>query len=272
MREPSIDWVNVTPCPGQEGGAERLRLRPFGGRKGDLRLPVDRVDRQCAVTEVLAVCASHERGGGPRAELLDSLAVGTRLQGLLLLCAGELDGTELRVRCPHAECGADFELGLPLDAFLDAASKRPAGSVRVARDGRALELRLPTGRDLARWRDRQAHPESMLLDLIVKDSGSGPIPAELAAEAESALSQADPLIQASLETVCPECARPVTAAVDLEEAALTALAGVQRRLLRSVDLLARTYHWSEDEILELPMWRRRHYEILVGGRSARGGA
>lgn len=82
-------------------------------------------------------------------------------------------------------------------------------------------------------------------------------------QAGELLQQRDPLVALNCATQCPACGRQQNFSLDLEGMALRYLQGIQRELLKTVHQLAERYHWSEDQILALPVWRRNHYLQLL---------
>jgi len=73
------------------------------------------------------------------------------------------------------------------------------------------------------------------------------------------LAERDPFTALQVDSPCPDCGHVNPAEVDLEALLLADFAACQRRLLEEVTLLARNFHWSEAQILDLPAWRRAHY-------------
>jgi len=91
-----------------------------------------------------------------------------------------------------------------------------------------------------------------------------PLPTLALAEALSEpLSALDPQAEITIDAICPSCDEPVSALVDAAGILLAELTDGDDRLLREVDALARTYHWSEAEILGLDVRRRRRYLELL---------
>ena len=78
-----------------------------------------------------------------------------------------------------------------------------------------------------------------------------------------ALLALDPQAEITIDVVCPSCGEPVSALVDAAGILLAELTDGDDRLLREVDALARTYHWSEAEILGLDVQRRQRYLDLL---------
>ena len=90
--------------------------------------------------------------------------------------------------------------------------------------------------------------------------------ADLRAPLAAVFAKLDPEAETELRAPCPACGTEVTALLDAE----SFLAGEFARtdgIFGEVDRLARTYHWSEAEILALTVARRRRYLALAGAVS-----
>ena len=79
------------------------------------------------------------------------------------------------------------------------------------------------------------------------------------AHIDAALEAASPEVADSVTAQCPECGRQEQVRVD----PLTFAFPRRDEVLREVHLLASGYHWSEREILALPLARRRTYADLI---------
>ena len=53
--------------------------------------------------------------------------------------------------------------------------------------------------------------------------------------------------------------------INLYKFALFILANIQKDLLYSIHYLAKFYHWNENDIISLPLWRREYYLKLIEG-------
>ncbi len=85
---------------------------------------------------------------------------------------------------------------------------------------------------------------------------------------EKNMSRIDPLIIYGIELICPLCGVKNFYEVNLEELSLKQLEKIQKELLESIHKLALAYHWTEAEILALPIIRRRLYlSMLEPGES-----
>ena len=216
--------------------------------------------------------------------MIRSLTAGDR-ERLLIGCAAATLGASADVvaHCPRQDCGELIEFSIRLDDLLalPEARARPDHhelAVRTEAGTRKLRFRLPTGADLeAAAHCALADPGSartLLLDrclLEVTDARGRVQPRDLSDDVASALEEAirtlDPGAEAIAETECPECGQVIRTLLD-GFALLSSATATGDRLLAEIDSLARAYHWSEAEILSLPLPRRRRYLDLILARSA----
>jgi len=79
----------------------------------------------------------------------------------------------------------------------------------------------------------------------------------------------DPQAEIELSVTCPACGATFTTELDAGDLLYSDLVARQGDLDLAIHLLALHYHWSEDDILDLPIARRRRYvEALVDGLTA----
>jgi hypothetical protein len=230
------------------------RVRPFGLDVSDLDVDFD-APRAHVATRVIAACT--------RCDDAAALALTIQVRTLLLLGISELslaEPVEAHLKCTCGET-AVVELGMAELAAFAADRRRDELVARAG--GRAVTLRLPTGRDQLRWAQLGEHDiaRSVLADLVI----DGELTDELVVAADALLSEVDPLIELELESTCPACGTAVSRPVDLERIALTRLRNARRILLEQVHALASAYHWTETTIAALPAWRRAEYAALTAG-------
>ncbi len=207
-------------------------------------------------------------------EVVAELVIGDRERLLLALCnmtfGPELD---LVATCPNEGCGAMSEIPVQLADIVMAHQN--TGSVTeheirpLAPEGQwRIRFRLPAGRDqenAARISDpavaTRAFVTGCVLE-IVDPAGAAVSSAELPAAFEPLLSDAfqrlDPAAESSTEIVCPGCGAESHALLDgfmILHAGLARSSGIFGDVYR----MARSYHWSEAEILALPRARRKRY-------------
>lgn len=241
-------------------------LLTFGREAAFLDLDFPSLARPELITRLLAL---SEWAPGATAEEapLWSLSVATRLKRLLRLARETLGLTALpvRLRCEKTSCGQTLEIELPLTE-LEALHNE-------ADDGKLLQFpgpfafRRPTGNDLRTWRDSPADatsPDTVLRRLLVTEPEAAPPvilpPLDSCAEA---FSEFDALVAFRVASACPHCSHENASPIDLEALALGRLEALQQRLYRENHRLARTYGWSEADILRVPRHRRQRYLALV---------
>lgn len=210
-------------------------IRPSAGLRQLRLLDIDfTAARERALSQALACCVESMTE-----EELHALPLAERhaLVREVLLAEG---AAVAQVTADCTGCARTLELTLDLRSL--RLRKRARGRVRVAR----REVRLPTPADLEACTSGE--------DLLALLGGAGNRHA-----VESALSTADPLAEIEINGRCPECGHAVSAIYDLAGKWLAQLRQRAVSLLEEVHLLALRYHWSEQEILNLPESRRQAY-------------
>jgi hypothetical protein len=197
----------------------------------------------------------------PRPETIEQLVVGDR-EALLLHIrrATSGDRISLVVDCPDPECGEPMDLDLTVSALLGPTLTDPPATIDL--DGRTL--RRPTGADqlavATQALDDPAGAATQLLGRCLVAGDADGIDQERAAVV---LDEHDPQATSELVLACPACATRLTTVLDAADLLCDELAARGDDLTVAVHLLATQYHWSEHEILALPMGRRRRYVELV---------
>lgn len=163
------------------------------------------------------------------------------------------DSLESCVECP--ECRERLEFALSADALLERAANHALTHAQLGK----LRLRLPTTRDLASVaaETEETVAARKLLERLVDtpptDSGFSD------EELTRALDAADPCLDLTLDLSCPACNHVWSAPFDVPSYLWDEIEVRARRLLDEVHALARTYCWSEEQILTLSDARRRAY-------------
>ena len=169
-------------------------------------------------------------------------------------------GDELKscVDCP--ECAEWLEFTLSANALLARAPEfatAPEGFLEI----QGLRVRLPTTRDLASAA-READPVSAscrLLQRLCLDGVPESVSAEFEAEMARVFDAADPCMDFGIDLTCPACTHAWNASFDVPGFLWEEIDTRARRLLDEVHALARSYGWSERQILELSDVRRGAY-------------
>lgn len=251
---------------GWPGGTAPCRARAFGHRAEDLDVDFVGVGRPQLVSAVLALCLRAEKDT-LAIDAIWSWTLAQRLQGLLVVAlASHVPPLAFVQRC--GACGESFEI--------EAA---PAMFERKETDktfdwspepNTIVHVSLPTGHAQRRWASgSEANLRSMARVLITAVNNVTPpsdweVPPAWIDPLAQELERRDPLTALEIETSCPACGAPNAIEIDLEAELLARLHGCQRRTLLEIHRLASAYHWSESIILDLPVWRRRHYLAQLG--------
>lgn len=275
------------------GGAphREAEVVPLTGREEELLAGAVDVPAPELVTAVL--CRAVRRIGAMSPvtqEVARALPVADRLFLLLRIRAATFgERVEGTLGCPWPQCGAkvdvDFSLAdVPVKRCAQllptyTAELSPAAAVRGG-DGaehRVVEFRLPRGEDQeALAAGLAANPARTLTALLERCvvgterawDDVGDLVARLSsrarAEVEAAMEAAAPRVDLEMDLVCRECGRAFTAPFDPADFLFGELRTSRALLYRQVHYLARHYHWSEREIMEMPRDKRLAYiEILT---------
>lgn len=214
--------------------------------------------------------AFHAPAGGPHGRLAAlAAAVGGRgIEALSALTLPDWEEALLALRRaligPHIEsetdctgCGAGNALAFSLDDL----PREPAAPLPL--DG--VPLRLLRLGDLIALERRGLRGEAGLAALLSLAAGMEP------AQAEARLAGPDrETVIAALEstvaglgleigTACTDCGTALVLPLDVAEFLDTELRSRAATLLDEIHLIAMSYHWSETEILALPVSRRQDY-------------
>lgn len=187
----------------------------------------------------------------------DSLAdrpLGRRNAALLRL-RRSLFGDALKSCVDCTECGERLEFALSADAFLERAASHALTHAQLGQ----LRVRLPTTRDLASVApetDETCAARKLLERLLEAPADEAGFSEE---ELTRALDAADPCLDLTLDLSCPACNHTWSAPFDVPAYLWEEIDARARRLLDEVHALARTYCWSEQQILALSDERRRAY-------------
>ena len=190
---------------------------------------------------------------------------------------------DLLSHCPGCGAAAQFtgdcEALSATGADCADCANRPAGSaggpIRIETAGYSVEFRLPDANDIAAVshasgdssEDEFAH--RLLARCVLSSNCEGrQVPVdELPEPVVDALSREmealDPRAALSFAVACPQCGVHWDAPLDLGRLVWQKVQAAAERLLLDVDTLARTYGWTESEVLRLSPTRRAAYLQLA---------
>jgi hypothetical protein len=207
------------------------------------------VDRALTILAVLS--------GQPRREL-EAISV-ERRDSLMLEWRSRLFGDSLAgyAACPQCGCGVDVSL-------TPVGLAEPEERFVVEVSGHPLAVRLPTSLDLAAITGCESVEAArrMLVSLCVE--GSHALDSEaVAAAVDAELDRRTGISAGAVALTCPDCGHGWNLQIDVATFAWREIEILAGQLLRYVDVLARRYGWSEQEILALSPARRRFYLELA---------
>jgi hypothetical protein len=213
----------------------------------------------------------------PAMDRILELTAGDRERLLLALCA-RLLGPEIDLVTTCPSCHGLVEVPIRFDEVI--SSRPSANEPRIELEGGSEPwsalLRPPTGADVERAaRGGATVVRELIVNCIAELTGpSGDrvepnrLPAEFESDVADALLALDPAAEALVAIACPSCSSPIDALLDAYAILKEGLGG-SRRIYDEVYRMARAYHWSEAEILALPLSRRRHYLAIAEGGEVR---
>jgi hypothetical protein len=175
--------------------------------------------------------------------------------------------------CPRCEAHLEFELEPEAIGLSPAQSVTPETMHHFVAGSYVVECRLPDSTDLyaaGSCSDIAAVRRLIVSRCVSSIASQG----ELVPTAEAPdavvdafamyLSREDPAAEIVLRMACPECDCVWELGFDIVRFFWREIESAARRLLLEVDALARSYGWSEAEILGLTLSRRQLYLEMVG--------
>jgi len=225
------------------------------------------IQRPYTVTDVLTRCLKQSTNDPYTNEQIWQWTLPQRLQGLLAIVIASGQATINTLGTCHV-CSEITELELDLHSFIDNRSEKmllvePEPGVR-------LKVEIPNGYHQLEWMglDNNQLDEDNELDMatsLTQSVNDKPLPVDWCMprhwldHVQTALEECDPFTAFSITVDCPNCSETMTLEPDLEELLLRKLESSHKAVLEEVYYLARAYHWTEVEIFNLPVWRRRYY-------------
>jgi hypothetical protein len=174
------------------------------------------------------------------------------------------DRIEAYVECP--DCRGGLEVTFSCETLLEGVSENAVARSTVEYDGIAWDLRAPNSRDMAAVavaQDIEAAKETLFARCVQRkeacSNNLGPLPPALQDIVERELAVLDPQAEILIDLTCQVCGHRWQTVFDIVAFLWREIHTKARRLLQEVDVLARTYGWTETEILGLNETRRRLY-------------
>ena len=170
------------------------------------------------------------------------------------------------VYCPSEACGAAADLNLRLSEYLSHHAPRPVRGVERSQQAgwyRAVDLgiefRVPSGADLLAFSDERASPDGIAKRCVRAEA----ISAAQRRRLDRLMDAIAPCLYGELAASCSECGRAFGVYFDPQRFVLRELMGRAVACYEEIHLIASAYHWSEQEILRLPLARRARYAAFA---------
>ena len=196
---------------------------------------------------------------------LSELAIGQRDILLLQIRRDTFgDCIEAYVECPA--CQGGLEMTFSCETLLEGVPESAVTRSTVEYDGIAWDLRAPNSRDMAAVavaQDIEVAKETLFARCAqrkeARSDNPGPVPPSLQAIVERELAVLDPQAEILIDLTCQVCGHTWQTIFDIVAFLWREIHTRARRLLQEIDVLARTYGWTETEVLRLSETRRRLY-------------
>ncbi|MFQ5603177.1 MAG: phage baseplate protein [bacterium] len=170
-------------------------------------------------------------------------------------------------------CQEKMEVTLQTDHLtLSAPEEEDVEEHSFNQDGYETVFRLPNSFDLAEVAqcENQKSAEKLLQNLCIlwvkrdgKPVQKSRIPKKLLSAISKKMVELDPLAEIRLMSECKTCGELCQMDLDVISYVWAEIAALAKRILHEVHILARSYAWSEQDILSLPARRRQSYLALV---------
>ena len=223
---------------------------------GELLHLWERAEGLPPVQRALALAAAS----GGEAEALEQQPLGRTHRHVLELRTGLLGPTLVATAgCPACQATVEFTL----DTRLLGQQTSSAVGARMTDGEVAVDWRAPTPADLVAAASEPL-PEQALRDRCLTPSPpDATVPAGLVTQVERAMAAADPLAEVLAALTCPDCGTEFESDLDVGAFVWAEIDARAKHLLHEVDVLARSYGWTEDEVLALSEHRRAAYLRIV---------
>jgi hypothetical protein len=188
-----------------------------------------------------------------------------------------LFGREQRLRSNCPECGVVNEFSVDSEALSEAtqmtADARQPDPLTC--EEYLIHFRLPDVSDVSAASEISDRPfeDALLSRCVTRAERSGltvpidSLPHSIIEQLTARMEELEPGAAIRFELVCPECAGTWTAPMDIGDVLWSELQARSERLMLQIDLLARTYGWSESDILKMSWVRRAAYLQLAEASS-----
>lgn len=139
-------------------------------------------------------------------------------------------------------------------------------------NGYSVRFRLPASSDMVKAiADKNARNEAFILSGCILEAkqedtnaDKEKLPPEVYSAIEQRMSEEDPQADIRMKISCPDCTHTWETRFDIMSYLWAEITSWAKRILRDIYLLARTFHWSEKDILSMTPQRRQLYLQMIG--------
>ncbi len=265
MEQAIVALPRGIPVAAEGQWIRHVHLRQLAGNDERLIADLPGLPPHRRILALLERMAQFEEGN--TGVLLRQLSIGDRAALMLHARRLELgDSMDCIVVC--AKCGKNMSVALSVTELLDAKHLEPSISYGIDVGGFKLQVRPLTALDqdkLVETSEKGDIEEALARSCIVNSDRplAEVLPQQLIDAIGSKLEEIDPLSVITLHLSCAECNHKFASAFDVEDFVYRELGMSLRDLESEVHWLAFHYHWSENEILSLPVRRRKRYISLI---------
>lgn len=264
---------------------------PLSGREEEFLAENQGGESASLVTAILTRCIRRIGTMSPVSEEVARNLVVADRQYLLLKLREVTFGNQIQatILCPWPNCGkrVDIDFSLKDIPVRESKDKGSMYTMELSPDAafisnhgevyREVTFRLPNGGDQEVISPiiskNEARALTMLLGRCILSIGTVKYPGDEMINRLSPMSRMEierqmdavaPKIDLTMGAICPECGREFGVPFDLHEFFFGELRTSRDLLYREVHYLAYHYHWSEQEIMEMPRVKRHKYiEVLA---------
>jgi hypothetical protein len=224
--------------------------------RGNAEMQIEKTDTETALQLLISMIDKNTSA------ISASSIVSADRDRVLAMIYSELYGSRIESTICCKQCSEKFDVDFSLTTLL--AQLQP-GKTAVPENGiyelaEGVAYRLPTGKDemMALSAEGIDPVQALLNECLVAGSEivePGVVEAQMAKLA--------PVLNLEMEAVCPECGKEQQVRFDMQSFLLLRLKKERPRLLYEIHTIAHCYHWSHEEILQLPRALRKQYVELI---------
>lgn len=261
-----------------------FELAALTGQDEELLSEARRKESASLVTRTISRCVCRIGDIQPVSEAMARQLLVADRQYLLLKLRQMTFGDRVHANifCPWPGCGKQVSIDFKIDdvPVKESTDKGPLYTMILSPDAvgegapadRQIHFRLPNGGDQELISPLLAENEARALTLLLRrcvqrigqfeltDEGQLEALSPLARkEIELEMERLAPKVELDMEMNCPECGRLFMAPFDLQSFFFGELRAGGDLLYREIHYLAYHYHWSEREIMDMTVEKRRKY-------------